>query len=95
MCHMSPLMGHLSHVIFFIPKKIGQTGGASRWMFCYQRGLPRLVSIRLWLIVGFTPQDPSPPQKYVKDWEGLRGMVLLKIVEKEEKKNLHLKDPGN
>ena len=24
-------------------KKIGQSGGASRWRVCYQRGLPRLV----------------------------------------------------
>ena len=26
-----------------ILKKIGQSGGASRWRVCYQRGLPRLV----------------------------------------------------
>ena len=26
-------------------KKIGQSGGASRWRVCYQRGLPRLVII--------------------------------------------------
>ena len=26
-----------------IHKKIGQSGGASRWRVCYQRGLPRLV----------------------------------------------------
>ena len=25
------------------PLKIGQSGGASRWRVCYQRGLPRLV----------------------------------------------------
>ena len=25
------------------PKKIGQSGGASWWRVCYQRGLPRLV----------------------------------------------------
>ena len=24
-------------------KNIGQSGGASRWRVCYQRGLPRLV----------------------------------------------------
>ena len=24
-------------------EKIGQSGGASRWRVCYQRGLPRLV----------------------------------------------------
>ena len=26
-------------------KKIGQSGGASRWRVCYQRGLPRLVDL--------------------------------------------------
>ena len=25
---------------------MGQSGGASRWRVCYQRGLPRLVHIR-------------------------------------------------
>ena len=44
-----------------------------------------------------TPQDPSPPQKYVKvkvlhRSEGLRGMVLLKIVNKQ--KFLLIKDSG-
>ena len=28
---------------FTLHKKIGQSGGASRWRVCYQRGLPRLV----------------------------------------------------
>ena len=28
---------------FFYVKKIRQSGGASRWRVCYQRGLPRLV----------------------------------------------------
>ena len=32
---------------FFREKKIGQSGGASRWRVCYQRGLPRLVSVTL------------------------------------------------
>ena len=27
----------------YLQKKIGQSGGASRWRVCYQRGLPRLV----------------------------------------------------
>ena len=30
-------------MFFFTLKKIGQSGGASRWRVCYQRGLPRLV----------------------------------------------------
>ena len=52
-CHVSPVTCHMSHVNFFfyikktqkkIPsEKIGQSGGASRWRVCYQRGLPRLV----------------------------------------------------
>ena len=28
--------------------KIRQSGGASRWRVCYQRGLPRLVFFTLW-----------------------------------------------
>ena len=50
-CHLSPVT---SHMFFFIKKtkkqhyiypseKIGQSGGASRWRLCYQRGLPCLV----------------------------------------------------
>ena len=27
-------------------RKIGQSGGASRWRDCYQQGLPRLVLYR-------------------------------------------------
>ena len=52
-CHLSPVTCHLSHVkktLFHIKKKkkysvtkVGQSGGASRWRVCYQRGLPRLV----------------------------------------------------
>ena len=30
-------------MIFYTTKNIGQSGGASRWRVCYQRGLPRLV----------------------------------------------------
>ena len=30
-------------MFFNVPKKIGQTGGASWWRVCYQRGLTRLV----------------------------------------------------
>ena len=28
-------------------KKIGQHGGAGRWRFCYQRGLPRIVFTKM------------------------------------------------
>ena len=48
-CHVSPVTCHMSHVschvsfFFCLRKKIGQSGGASRWRVCYQRGLPRLV----------------------------------------------------
>ena len=43
---MSHVTCHLSHVkkkFFFI----GQSGGASQWWVCYQRGLPRLVLLVL------------------------------------------------
>ena len=30
-------------MFFYTPKNMGQSGGASRWRVCYQRGLPRLV----------------------------------------------------
>ena len=59
MCHVSCVMCHVSHVTchvspvtchifnpttkFYTTKKVGQSGGASRWRVCYQRGLPRLV----------------------------------------------------
>ena len=55
-CHVLPVMCHVLRVtcqqffftFFFYKKKlsfkkIGQSGGASRWRVCYQRGLPRLV----------------------------------------------------
>ena len=53
MCHVSTVTCHLSHVkkrihiYFFYLKKIGQSGGASRWRVCYQWGLSRLVYIVL------------------------------------------------
>ena len=46
MCHMSGVMCHVSRVmchIFFGGGGGGQSGGASRWKVCYQRGLPCLV----------------------------------------------------
>ena len=57
-CHLSPvtckkiIFQHFNSLFlifkFFLRKqKIGQSGGASRWRVCYQRGLPRLVSREL------------------------------------------------
>ena len=57
MCHMSPVTFHISYFLnflfnfyfyilydFFYPSKnVQQSGGASRMMVSYQRGLPRLV----------------------------------------------------
>ena len=33
----------IKNIYFLSLKQIGQSGGASRWRVCYQRGLPRLV----------------------------------------------------
>ena len=67
-CHVSRVTCHLSHVIFlfyiyifFLRKKIGQSGGASRWRVCYQRGLPRLVfkASALWAHAFYESEFPS------------------------------------
>ena len=48
-CHMSSVTCHMSKknyiliFFFFSRTQIGQSGGASRWRVCYQRGLPCLV----------------------------------------------------
>jgi hypothetical protein len=48
-CHLSSVMCHMSHgtcrvsYVSLKKKYIGQSGEASRWRVCYQRGLPRLV----------------------------------------------------
>ena len=34
---------NIIYIYIYISEKIGQSGGASRWRVCYQRGLPRLV----------------------------------------------------
>ena len=63
MCHMSHVTCHMSrvscqnifftlfnkkiYVLFVFFNKFGQSGGASRWRICYQRGLPRLVSFKI------------------------------------------------
>ena len=39
-CQVSHVMCHAWHFFFFFFR---QSGGASRWRVCYQRGLPRLV----------------------------------------------------
>ena len=71
MCHLSRVTYHMSLFFtikkkinkikklhfFVIHKKIEQSGGASWWRVCYQRGLPRLVFIQLeeccyqWVII--------------------------------------------
>ena len=43
-CQVSGVMCQVSHVSFFL----GQSGEASRWRVCYQRGLPRLVLKQLY-----------------------------------------------
>ena len=54
MCHVSYVRCHVSHVTCHIHKSdkkiyiyilFGQSGWASLWRVCYQRGLPRLVSL--------------------------------------------------
>ena len=47
-CHISPVTCHVSYVtcnFLYNEKKSGQSGGASRWRVCYQRGLPYLVGL--------------------------------------------------
>ena len=59
-CHVSPVTCHMStkknwtfflfiylYFFFLCKKKIGKSGGASRWRVCYQRGLPRLVFLQI------------------------------------------------
>ena len=45
-CQVSPVACHVSGVtcLFFCSLFFGQSGEASRWRVCYQRGLPQLVS---------------------------------------------------
>ena len=48
-CHMSKKMSYSEEknknkkLFLYTTKNIGQSGGASQWRVCYQRGLPRLV----------------------------------------------------
>ena len=47
-CQVSGVRCRVSGVIFLF--FLGQSGGASRWRVCYQRGQPRLVCMRLFHI---------------------------------------------
>ena len=42
-CHLSPVTCHMFFCFLFYKKKMVKSAGASWWMVCYQRGLPRLV----------------------------------------------------
>ena len=53
-CQVSRVRCHMSYIyIFFL-----QSDWASRWRVCYQRGLPRLVFNRPWIL-----RECSPPNK--------------------------------
>ena len=59
-CHVSGVRCHVSgvtciyiYIFFFL-----QSGEASRWRVCYQRGLPRLVSL---VVIYFHPLSPLHP----------------------------------
>ena len=56
-CPLSPVTCHMSPVT--CPKNIGQSGGASRWRVCYQRGLTRLV---------FEDNTIQPPSSVHEPW---------------------------
>ena len=49
MCHVSCVTCHMSRVtcsfFYIIIFFFGPIGGASQWRVCYQRGVPRLVSL--------------------------------------------------
>ena len=55
-CHMSHVIRHISHVkyhnLFFV-----ENGGASHRRICYQRGLPRQVSVILQCVHGEPPRQ--------------------------------------
>ena len=42
MCHISRVTCHMYFIFILF---FGQSGEAYRWRVCYQRGLPRLVSV--------------------------------------------------
>ena len=72
----------MSHIYLFF---CGQSGDASRWRVCYQRGLPRLVYVQQQTILdichkagdvlpGHLPKDHNPA------WAGIRQCSLLTTV---------------
>ena len=48
MCHMSCVTFHIFFLLLFFCFSL-QSGEAYRWRVCYQRGLPRLVSVLVFL----------------------------------------------
>ena len=75
MCHMSHVTFHMSHVAFFF---FGQSGEAYRWRVCYQRGLPRLVSVEV-----------SISYEYTEETRNLKFEFLNKLIKPSIKYFLH------
>ena len=46
-CHMSCVTCHIIYIYMYFVWEWGQSGEASRWRVCYQRGLPRLAYNRV------------------------------------------------
>ena len=68
-CHMSRVTCHMWRFFFFF---FWQSGGASRWRVCYQRGLPRLVIY----ICSVTPSFQAKYNYYsVDDWNLKRTLI--------------------
>ena len=67
LCHVKHATCHMSCVIlFFLNLFVGQSGEARRWRVCYQRGLPRLVFVKLEIktklnFVKFKPNISAEP----------------------------------
>ena len=64
MCPLSRVTCHVSRVtvtchVSHGEKKSGQSGKAFRWRVCYQRGLPRLVSMSKHLVFDFHQEKLS------------------------------------
>ena len=68
-CHMSCVTCHMSQFFFlfylFIYLFFGQSGEASRWRVCYQRGLPRLVFSNMDLCARMTKSTLAKGQNYL------------------------------
>ena len=65
-CHVSHVTCHMSSVTFFFFLFFGQSGEAYRLRVCYQRGLPRLVSIWTHWFLSFCFQSTISVTKHVK-----------------------------